>query len=732
VILTAAIDLLGALLTALSLGGLALGGYLAAVLLLGEDAKRDRLALATASILMALVEAIAIALLLGAFGRLRFPLAFASLAALVLVLLRSARGQDLWQPARACWLALGERLRGNAPLAILLSTAAASELLRGVLRPPLSWDSLMYHVNLAAQWLLSGDLLPTLAPSSMAYYGYVPANGSLWLWWWMAPSHGEFYLNLASAPHWLLLGLAAGGVARELGARRLWPLASFILLSLPTALRFVATQYVDLLAAGGLVAASFFACRWLRQARSPQMGDAALAACGLGLAAGTKVIAAPAALAIGATLALLGVISSISSIARTARIAGNAPIAGATEANYRRRFGQLALASVLVALVALVGGGFYLRNVALGASPLGSECIQGSPAQSHGATQTVAFPRPGSLLDRPHRFFDNGVGLDVLLGITRPQSLEMGAGPVAIAFLGMLLVLPFWTLRGGRQERWFVALQIGVALLLWTGIPDWLGRDMHANLRYLLPGLAWLAAVGVSFAEERGLPETWAQLGALAIVAQSLLQLHAEMPRGVRLTLGLILLILIAACLIALLAHCRARMRSATPLLLLAAGVLALLAVPAWTAFRTADRSRALRTEFTLHDTPARVNAGAWAWLEANARNRAVAVTSPYPSTFVVPAMGPRFARRAGYVNVNAANHRFPHRYANCDVRADPDPEAWLRNLRAARTGFLHVARIADQPFPAEDGWAQQKPALFQPRYEDPFNRIYELSGETN
>jgi hypothetical protein len=703
VILTAAIDLLGALLTLLSMGGLALGGYLAAVLLLGEDAKTDRLALATAAILMALVEAVAIALLLGALGQLRFPLAFATLAALVVLLLRrAARGQDPWQPALKCRHALAERLRGDSPLAILLGTAVASDLLRGLLRPPLSWDSLMYHVNLAAQWLRSGDLLPTLAPSSMAYYGYVPANGSLWLWWWMAPSHSEFYLNLASAPHWLLLGLATGGVARELGARRLWPLASFLVLSLPTALRFVATQYVDLLAAAALVAASFFACRWLRGSRSPGLGDAGLAACGLGLAAGTKVIAAPAALAMGATLLVLVLFSRF---------------------ELRRILAALALA---VVVFAALGGFFYLRNLALGASPLASECIRGTPAQANGATETVTFPRPGSLLDRPHRFFDKAVGLDVLLGITLPQSLELGAGPVAIALLGMLLALPFWALRGHHRERWFVALQIGVSLLLWTGIPDWLGRDMHANLRYLLPGLAWLSAAGLALAEQRRVPETWVRLATLAIVAQSLLQLHAEMPRGVRLSFGLFLL---TVCLAGFLPALRHRLRYAAPRLLLGAGAAALLAVPAWTSFRGLDRARALRTEFTLHDTPARVNAGAWAWLDENARDRGVAVTSSYPSTFVVPAMGPRFTRQAGYVNINAVNQRFAHRYPRCDVRANPDPDAWLANLRAADAGFLHVARIADQPFPAEDAWAQQRPALFVLRYEDPFNRIYDLAA---
>ena len=56
------------------------------------------------------------------------------------------------------------------------------------------------------------------------FYGFEPSNGSVWLWWWMAPSHSELYVNLAFFPQTLLLALAAGGIARELGARRHWPL----------------------------------------------------------------------------------------------------------------------------------------------------------------------------------------------------------------------------------------------------------------------------------------------------------------------------------------------------------------------------------------------------------------------------------------------------------------------------------------------------------------------------
>ena len=50
-------------------------------------------------------------------------------------------------------------------------------------RPPLSWDSLMYHLLLTATWLQERNLKPVFGPYPVNDYGYVPANGSVWVWW---------------------------------------------------------------------------------------------------------------------------------------------------------------------------------------------------------------------------------------------------------------------------------------------------------------------------------------------------------------------------------------------------------------------------------------------------------------------------------------------------------------------------------------------------------------------
>src|ERR1700710_841731 len=99
------IDLLGAALTLVAGGFLALGGYLAALRLLREEAVRDPLALAIATLLLATAEAVGIALLLGSCGLLRIDFALALQAALALALLvgfrRSPPPGGLGAPARA-------------------------------------------------------------------------------------------------------------------------------------------------------------------------------------------------------------------------------------------------------------------------------------------------------------------------------------------------------------------------------------------------------------------------------------------------------------------------------------------------------------------------------------------------------------------------------------------------------------------------------------------------------
>lgn len=689
------IDLLGALATLVALLLLFTCGALAALRLLGARAARDPLSFAVAALLAAAAVAVGTGLLLGGLGLLRLELALPLVAALAAGLLRWPRrlaSEELRAPFAVLGARLRDQLAAHPVLAILTLHAAGSEALRGLLRPPLSWDALMYHLLLAASWLQERELAPVFGPVPINYYGYAPGNGSLWLWWWLAPSHSELYVNLAFLPLWLLLGLATGGVARQLGARRHWPLAAFLVLAAPPVVRFAATPYVDIPTAACLVAAVYFALRWLEE---PHWGETLFAGAGLGLAAGTKVLGAAYTLA---------------------AVAAVLPLA---RGGWRRRWPQLAAA---LALAVLLGGFFYLRNLALGTDPLAAGCE--SAARGDAPAEGTRLPRPDSIADLPRAMLGEGQLLDALLGITHPASLELGFGPQAILLLAAAVALPWALARDRRRAGLAVWLQVVAHLAFWLIVPYAGNRHVYANPRYLLATAAFLFAGGVAAAEARAVRDSWLRLLALALLAQDLLLLHAELPRGVRLALaGLDL----AALTLALSPRLRDWAGAHRRALAGAALALPLLAAPLLARFRVADRARAFTEEFTAHATPTPLFAGAWEWLDRHGGNGTVAVVGSPATAFVYPAMGPYLERRALYVNVNQADRRLAAAYAGCNPRVDPDPVAWLANLRRARVRWLHAQRYPRAPFPPEAAWAAARPDLFRPRYADPANRIYEL-----
>jgi hypothetical protein len=513
----------------------------------------------------------------------------------------------------------------------------------------------------------------------------------------MAPSHSELYANLAALPHWALLALATGGIARALGARRHWPLASLVVAVTPTVVRFAATQYVDIFLASALLAAGFFGLRWLerpRQRREPRWADALLAGAGLGIVCGAKLLGVPYALALAAAVVL------------------------AARGGWRRRLPQLAAA--LLACAAL-GSFFYLRNIAYGAGPLAIVCEGRIGPPPAGALP--ALPRPGSVVDI-WQTVGHGQVLDAFLGITRPQSLELGVGPPAFLLLATLLAFPFALAGARRRAGLVVASQALFELAFWLVVPFAANLNIFANIRYLIPAIGIALAGGVAVAEERGVSDAWLSALALALALQSMLQLHSEMPHEVRMTLGLVDLGLAALAVSpALRAFARRRWRG----LAAAALALAVLGAPRLARFRVADRDRALRSEWTAHSTSAKLFAPGWEWLDRHGADGAVDVVSAPGTYFVYPAMGPYLERRVRYVNVNRANFANAARYPACDPRVDPAPDAWIANLAAARVRWVLLGRYPEFPFPMEQGWADARPDLFALRFADNTNRIYEF-----
>ncbi len=689
-------DLLGALLTLAAFSFLGLSGYLAAVSLLGERARRDRLALAVAWGLSSLSIALLIGLVLGAVGQLRSDLALAGLALLSIAQLqRAKRTADPWGSARALGSGAWRHLSERPALAILTLHAGGSELVKGLLRPPLSWDSLMYHLLLSATWLQEKNLAPVFGPAPTNFYGFQPGNGSLWFWWWMAPSHSEIWVNLASALPWLLLGLAAGAVARELGAARSWPVAAYCTLLTPCILRFVGAQYVDLLVGAGIAAAACFSMLWLDE---PRWGTTILAGAGLGIAAGAKVLALPYVLAFAGALLL----------------------AAAFRGGWRIRGGQVLAAIVLASLL---GGFWYVRNLAYGAGPLGLRCEGTAAGAEADRGEAPTIPRPNSIADQFGAYWRSGQLIDAALGVVRPPSLELGFGPQVFLLLP-LLVFPLGLPRGRRRTSFLIWSQIAAQAFVWATVPYADRGTIYANIRYLDGAIALALAAGVALLELRSVGLRWIDGIALALAAQGLLQQHAEMPRGARLALAVADLIAVA---LALSPGLRSALRQRGKVLAAVSVALLLLATPFLAAFRVADRGRALAMDLTVHKTPAELFARAWTWLDQFGEDGTVAIASSPQHYFVYPAMGPRLLRRVIFANVNAADFANAAAYPACDPRVDLSADAWIANLAKHDVRWLYLMRYPGTEYLPERAWADARPDLFTLRYEDDGSRIYEV-----
>ena len=132
-----------------------------------------------------------------------------------------------------------------------------------------------------------------------------------------------------------------------------------------------------------------------------------------------------------------------------------------------------------------------------------------------------------------------------------------------------------------------------------------------------------------------------------------------------------------------------------------------------------------------------------WSWFRANVRDARVAYTG---TNVAFPLAGERLANDVRYVNVAGAPGDRLHDFRpRGDGTAEPapyrhgaSPEAWLANLRAARTQVLFVAALypgvrrnvaADgDGFPVERAWADARPDTFHLLRATTTARIYSVA----
>ncbi|MBI3462296.1 MAG: hypothetical protein HY000_04440, partial [Planctomycetes bacterium] len=255
---------------------------------------------------------------------------------------RLARPSDAPMPAAAdsqrCWLLLW---------GVIVSLWIGHVVTSGLLRFPMDWDSLMYHLPMIVQWLHAGSLY---APDC-AHWSF-PGNNELIGLWMVAPFSGDFLISLINLPAAILLAAAAVELGRCIGlSPPMRHLAALAVVSHQVLVQHLINQKNDLAVAGFFLAALSYGLRYLHGGRRP---DLVLGGLSLGLLAGVKWFALGYAAVAWAVIVLVSATPPLPPFARGGK-------------GGWRTAGRVAVAWTLGALVC--GGYWYVRNAVVTGSP---------------------------------------------------------------------------------------------------------------------------------------------------------------------------------------------------------------------------------------------------------------------------------------------------------------------------------------------------------------------------
>ena len=596
-------------------------------------------------------------------------------------------------------------------------------------------DGPIYHLYFAARWWLEGRIFGVAAPFGENAATYFPAVGDLGFAWLLVGWDGDRLAKVGQAPFLLLAGLAAYGLARDLGARpSAAALGSAWFLASTPLLLFTFEPNVDTVFAAGYVLSAYFFVRYVLSIDG--VASLTLGALSAGGAWGTKPTAT---VFVPPLLALAGLV-----------------IITRRDLSFRRKAEHLAI----LATSPMVMAGFWFgRNLWLTGNPL-------YPLDVAAAGRTWLAGWYTSDAMRLSPFYlpiaDWGALADTLAAVLDPRLAAVFALAVAGAWaIGRCDALPSRRLVWGCS-----ALTVANVGLYWGLIP------YRNQQRFMLHALG-LAAVPLALTFDRA---RWLRRAGAA-----LLTIHVVTPSDwPRLSRPLWDFSPQVPSLLPSLVNLVTRSRSAdggarfalstspTPYLVLAAS-LAL----SWALARALDRPTRLRR---LRAIPALV-----AWCGVAAATAFTTWPLPPQAAFYAPfpdyyrawlrlddACGPGGARVAyagtnipyyllgidlrnevRYINVDAHPDWLLHDYHRAAGRphwpnprpgwdrAHPNYEAWLANLRAAGIRYLFVAKVdpregphnvADkQGFPVERQWADDHPEDFRRFYEDPKVRLYRV-----
>jgi len=582
----------------------------------------------------------------------RLPFVLGALALVALAAGPRRARREVERYARL-WRLLRSRLRESRHRQVLLVVAVllAPTLLRGLILPPMGWDSLTYHVFKAAEWLRTGGVDGMAGTGPFGCHRLMFGGGEVLSAFGFLPFGDDTLAGFLDGLLYLGAGLGTLLAARALRVKE--PFASsaaLFVLSVPVLRLMPGSGYVE----GGIVAALFVGHALLSEARSRL--PVLLGAATLGVAAGIKFPV------LG--MATAGLVVSL------------------IELRIQRR---LTLAASVLAFAAFAS---FVAPWMLRAARETGYPLSPIPIRAFGITLGVASPEVAWWIDHAdlpaYRLSAEAHALQQVFGLPADVTAAQGVWPFALL---LLAAAP----RGARRcfsrpggPALLVMGVVNLALYFSPGFSLVRLEWASSSARFLLPALVVLGITGLAAGRIReGRSERWRRLVVVLAIATLALTAHHGFSSG---SIGWLVLLAVLGAPLQLLIHpCR---KLVTLSVAIVAGVVLVIAAKEY------YRHEAYAGEIVLHSFP-RYWVSAAELVDDDSRPATIAVTSgPYQrldNWFVAPFLGRRFQNRVLYVpsSADGALLRWGSAPAAESVVRAADAEGFYASL--LRNGVTHV-----------------------------------------
>lgn len=578
---------------------------------------------------------------------------------------------------------------------------------RGLLMPPLAWDSLTYHLVLPTTWIQNSGIVEFSAPHGMDGYSHFPINFHILLAWVMLPWHSDLFANGVNFFVLLIGVLVLFSLGRELLlSRKLSFLLSFFFLFSPFVFAYVTTAYSDIFVCVMLLGSLLFLFRFLR---SFVFGDAFFFFLSMALAVGTKQTAFYLA-------ALMGFVFLLASIKKY----------------FKSKQGSLlTIIPIGFLLLLTIGGNQYLRNWVTVGNPLYPyELSFAGETVFNGSQYVKKIAEEKGLGDSR----DDLRNLKILFSYNQ-RGYPRAAGPkylmVAVLFLGVLVYSLFWKRDKRRLLLSFFALVPLLFFYLDMSLNTVLARRFwpYDTPRFLAPSfaiLSLLAFVVLSKWEKR-MPHIG--LYVFLFIVADIFFMNFSLLRFSQNAL----FILFATSTTGFLAfmflkYFRYPRRFPYVLTVVTFFLFAFGIVTYLHNYREKTRSEYYLNYMDLHQFP-RDYLDGWNWSDQLDFPSTIALATGWNNSghnwFYYPLFGRQLQNRVVYVPISEPG--FYSSRINKGLRgAKADFQIWLQNLRFMRVDLVFV----QEPWPIELDWIQDYNQYFHLVSQGESFSIYQFKDE--